>query len=209
MDAKHGDGGYNYWPRLVRFVPYGVTGWSGPLRLEFWQRSGPDERRADQLWLAHDDPAAGTDLVVGTFDPTDRSADSYDLALEVAIKLVNIGLPTPDLPRVAGFNTRLIRHAEALAAGHHQWSTTPATVHGCTVRLRYAQFAGCWAGTVDGHPIGIYSTSQCPPTLALIPVHDTTPYGFDRATGVRFVDMQGSPFGPPRRNWHPDHHTLL
>lgn len=209
MSAEHGNGGYRYWPRLVRFVPYGVAGWPGPLRLEFWQRSGPDEGRADQLWLAHDDRAAGTDLVIGTFDLSDHSADSYDLAFEAAIKLVNIGLPGPEVPRPEGFGTRLVGYADQLAAARHRWSTMPITVGDGASRLRYAQFAGCWAGTVDGYPIGLHSTGPYPRALTLVPVHDTAPYGFDRVAGVRFVDMQGPPSWSPGAHRHPDHHAVL
>jgi hypothetical protein len=209
MQERHGgEDRFSYRLRLVRFVPYGVAEWAGPRRLEFWQRSGPDADRADQVWLAHDDQDAGTSLVVGTFDPHDRAADSYDLAEDVAIKLVNISLPAPDLPRPEGFNKRLLRYAKELAARRDRWPSMPATVDGDTAPLRYTQFAGSWAGAVDGYSIGLYSTGQRPSALTLTSCYDTSPYGFDRHAGVRFVDMQSPESWLRRDNWHPDHYLL-
>lgn len=205
MSTARGGPSDSYRLRPVRFVPWRVAGWSGRRRLEFWQRSGPDPDRVTQLWLAHDDGSANTSIVVGTFSSGDHSADGVDIAEELTIKLVNLGLPDPEVPSPEGFNWRLVQYAEALAAQHQQWPTTPITIGDHFSQLRYTAFAGWWVGMVDRYPIGVYGTGERPSTLTLVRCTDTTPYGFDLAAGVRFVDMQSGSWHRRPSQWHPDH----
>jgi hypothetical protein len=190
----------------VGFVPYGLAQWDGTRRLDFWQYSA-DSSRANQIWLGHDDERGC--LTVGTFDPLDRRADSVDLAEELTIKLVSIGLPNQDAPRPVAFGHRLVDHAMNLAARRDRWPTTAVVVDGRPEWLRYQVFAGCWAATVDGHTVGALGWGDPPELLTLVPFADTTPYGFDVTAGVRFVDMRGPDSWPWATDWHPDHFPLL
>ncbi|MEU6642447.1 hypothetical protein ABZ863_07840 [Saccharomonospora sp. NPDC046836] len=190
----------------VRFVPYGVAGWTGSRRLDFWQRSS-DQSRANQVWLGHGSKSGS--VVVGTFDPRDRLAGSRDLAEELVIKLVNIGLPGPDVPRPAGFGRRLVRHAMDLVAQRENWPTVPVTVDGGPAHLRYQRFAAGWAGTVEGYSLGAFGTGDRPAQLALVRVADTSAYGFDVAAGVRLADLTADEDWVCPGDWHPDHQPLL
>ncbi|HWC82647.1 MAG TPA: hypothetical protein VG756_22065 [Pseudonocardiaceae bacterium] len=195
-----------YRALTVRFAPYGLASWTGPRRFDFWQRSA-DPSRADQIWLGHDDEL--TSITVGTFDPIDRPADSLDIAEQLTIKLVNLGLPHWELPRAEEFDRRLVDHAFDLAAHRAGWPTVAITVDGRPARLRWQGFAGYWAGVVDGHSLGAYGTGARPDPLTLVRFTDTTPYGFDVTAGVRFVDMTASDWWRPAADWHPDHRPLL
>lgn len=187
-------------------MPYGLAGWDGGRRLDFWQWSA-DQSQAGQIWLGHD--SSPVSVVVGTFDPLEVPADSLELAEEMTIKLVNIGLPDPEPPRPAGFGGRLVRHAQDMAARSARWPTIPVTIEGQRTRLRYHEFAGAWSGCVDGYAVGVFGVGKRPDTLVLTRIADTAPYGFILADGVRFTDMTSPGFQSSAEDWHPDHRFLL
>lgn len=142
-----------------------------------------------------------------------------EVAAYGGIVLIGLTLPDPDVPRLPGMNSLLMRHSESIAADASQWPSTSWTVGDQSARAAVWRFAGGWTAFCDDVPDAYLVAIGCgmePDGLAFDVIEDGAPYGVDLAVPLtthtlpQAQDLAGPSIHscPNHAGYHPDQLAL-